>query len=139
MAEFECERRISAAADAVFTTAADRSTLDRWLPGTVSVHAAEPPGVDVDVSAPDGHRQEPGLLRERRDQRRLEWGRRGSPDYSGWLQVSSAEGGTSYATVHLSFLGDDPRNHGGAPAEDVERQLRQSLDRLAGLVESGTD
>jgi hypothetical protein len=136
MAEFECERRISAAADAVFTTAADRSTLDRWLPGTVSVHPAEPPGVDVDVAGAAGHRQAPGLLRESRDQRRLEWGRQGSPDYSGWLQVASAEGGTSYATVHLSFLGDDPRNHGGEPAEDVDRQLRRSLDRLAELAES---
>ncbi|WP_037368292.1 SRPBCC family protein [Amycolatopsis orientalis] len=132
MAEFECERRIAADAGTVFRTAADRSTLDRWLPGTVSVHPAEPPGVDVDVAGATG---EPGLLRERRDQFRLEWGRRGSPDYSGWLQVASAEGGTSYATLHLSFLGDDPRNHGGEPAEHVDRQLRESLDRLAALVE----
>jgi hypothetical protein len=136
MAEFECERRIPASADAVFTTAADRATLDRWQPGTVSVHPAEPPGVDVDVSGTAGHRQEPGLLRERRDQRRLEWGRQGSPDDSGWLQVSATEGDTSYAMLHLSFLGDDPRNHGGEPAEDVDRRLRESLDRLAGLVES---
>lgn len=48
----------------------------------------------------------------------------GSPGYR--LQVSSAEGGTCYVTVHLSFLGDDPRNHGGAPAEDVDQQLRRS-------------
>jgi uncharacterized protein YndB with AHSA1/START domain len=137
MAEFECERRVPADAEAVFAVAADRATLDRWLPGKISVHAAEPPGVDVDVSGPDGDRQAPGLLRESRAQLRLEWGRQGSPDYSGWLQVSSAEGGTCYVTVHLSFLGDDPRNHGGAAAEDVDRQLRRSLDRLTDLVASG--
>jgi hypothetical protein len=61
---------------------------------------------------------------------------------AGWAMAGgrfscSAEGGTCYVTVHLSFLGDDPRNHGGAPAVDVDQQLRRSLDRLTDLVAPG--
>jgi uncharacterized protein YndB with AHSA1/START domain len=134
MAEYECERQMPASAERVFAVAAGRDTLDRWLPGTVSVRPGEPPGVDVDVRSPAGAHQAPGLLRERRDQLRLEWGEEGSPDYSGWLQVYSAEGGASSAAVHLSFLGDRPQNHGGDAARDVDRQLREALDRLAELV-----
>jgi hypothetical protein len=41
-------------------------------------------------------------------------------------------GGTSEVVVHLSFLGDQPEATGETQAYDhAERELRQSLDRLA--------
>ncbi|MFD4254979.1 SRPBCC family protein [Amycolatopsis thermoflava] len=137
MTEFERERAMPAPAERVFTVAADVNRLDEWLPGVITVHPAEPEGVDVDVHDPAGEYEAPGVLGARREQLRLEWGRRGSSDYSGWLQVSSAEGGSSYATLHLSFHGDQPAAHGGSAADDVERRLDESLDRLADLVSAG--
>ncbi|SFJ38871.1 Polyketide cyclase / dehydrase and lipid transport [Amycolatopsis sacchari] len=137
MAEFERERAMPAPAEQVFAVAADVDRLNRWLPGTISVHPAEPPGLDVDVHDPDGDREAPGILAARRDQLRLEWGRRGSGDYTGWLQVSSAEQGRSYATLHLSFHGDQPANHGGHPAEEVAQRLDEALAKLADLVTAG--
>jgi uncharacterized protein YndB with AHSA1/START domain len=134
MAEFERERAMPAPAEQVFTVAADVDRLNRWLPGDITVHAGEPEGLNVDVHDPDGDREAPGVLGASRDQLRLEWGHRGSPDYSGWLQVASAEHGTSYATLHLSFHGDQPANHGGEAAQEVERRLAEALENLAGLV-----
>jgi len=137
MTEFEREREMPAPAERVFAVAADVHRLSEWLPGVITVHPDEPEGVDVDVHDPAGDYAAPGVLGAQREQLRLEWGRRGSADYSGWLQVSSAEGGASYATLHLSFHGDRPANHGGAAAEDVEHRLDESLTRLATLVAAG--
>lgn len=134
MAEFERERAMPAPAEEVFGIAADVDRLNRWLPGDITVHPSEPAGLNVDVHDPDGDREEPGVLAESRDQLRLEWGHRGSPDYSGWLQVSSAEQGRSYATLHLSFHGDQPANHGGDAAHGVEQRLDEALANLAELV-----
>lgn len=137
MTEFERERAMFAPAERVFGVAADVNRLDEWLPGVITVHPGEPEGVDVDVHDPAGEYEAPGVLGAQREQLRLEWGRRGSSDYSGWLQVSSAESGSSYATLHLSFHGDKAANHGGDAARDVERRLDESLDRLANLVATG--
>lgn len=137
MTEFERERAMPAPAERVFSVASDVHRLGEWLPGVITVRPDEPEGLDVDVHDPAGEYEAPGVLGASREQMRLEWGRRGSPDYSGWLQVSSAEGGSSYATLHLSFHGDQPAAHGGGAAQDVENRLDESLTRLAELVSTG--
>jgi hypothetical protein len=71
----------------------------------------------------------------RPEQLRVEWGH--APDYAGWLQVEHADPGRSSVVLHLSFLGDQPETHGGAPAEEVRRWLDDSLGRLERLVAEG--
>jgi uncharacterized protein YndB with AHSA1/START domain len=138
MAEFEREKQMPADAERVFDVAADVEHLDRWLPDMVSVHPSGAQAVDVDVHRPEGEHHGTGTLGVHRDQLRMEWGRRGSADYAGWLQVAHAGGGRSSVTLHLSFLGDQPESHGGDAAAGIERRLDDALDRLAGLVAAGT-
>jgi uncharacterized protein YndB with AHSA1/START domain len=138
MAEFEREKQMPAEAERVFDVVADIEHLDRWLPDTVAVHPTGADAVDVDVQRPDGEHHATGTVGVRREQLRLEWGGRGTADYTGWLQVSHADGGRSYVTLHLSFLGDQPESHGGKAAADLERRLDDALDRLAELVAERT-
>ncbi|WAL63232.1 SRPBCC family protein [Amycolatopsis cynarae] len=130
MAEFERERAMPAPAEEVYAAASDAELFDQWLPGNITVRPTRPPAVTAEVN----HHPEPGVLGESPDQLRLEWGLRGSDEYSGWLQVASAEQGRSHATLHLSFHGDHPANHGGQAAEEVDRQLDETLARLARVV-----
>lgn len=123
-----------AGAERVFAVVSDVEHLDRWLPGAVSVHPSGGQAVDVEVRDTDGEHQGTGTLGVHPDQLRMEWGRRGSADYTGWLQVAHADGDRSSVTLHLSFLGDQPQAHGGDAAGDVDRQLDDALDRLARLV-----
>ena len=123
-----------APADRVFTVAADTGRLNQWLPEAVTVLRTDEPEVDVDVHDTAGEHRETGVFDARPEQLRLEWAQRGSPDYSGWLQVFSADGGASSATLHLSFHGDQPANHGGTAAREVDQRLDEALAKLAELV-----
>lgn len=134
MAEFEREKQMPAPAERVFTLVSDVEHLDRWLPDMVSVHPSGRDAVDVDVHRPEGDQHGTGTLGIRREQLRLEWGSRGTDDYTGWLQVAHAEDGTSWVTLHLSFLGDQPEAHGGSAPAEIERRLDDALDHLADLV-----
>jgi uncharacterized protein YndB with AHSA1/START domain len=138
MAEFERERQMPAEAERVFDIVSDVEHLDRWLPDMVSVHPSGNEAVDVDVQRPDGEHHATGTLGVHRDQLRLEWGGRGTADYTGWLQVAHADGPRSSVTLHLSFLGDQPEAHGGEAASDMEQRLDDALDRLAKLVAERT-
>jgi hypothetical protein len=73
-----------------------------------------------------------GTVRVQPDQLRVEWAH--APEYAGWLQVEHAEGERSTVLLHLSFLGDQPETHGGAPADEVRRWLDDALARLEHLV-----
>jgi uncharacterized protein YndB with AHSA1/START domain len=135
MAEFEARREMPADADEVFAVVADLDRLPDWLPSSVDVQPAGDGAVHADVEprGDDGARvDEDGLVRVRPEQLRVEWGH--APDYAGWLQVEHAEPGNSSVVLHLSFLGDQPETHGGAPADEVQRWLDDGLTRLEGLV-----
>lgn len=134
MAEFEREKQMPADAERVFDVVADIEHVDRWLPDMVSVHPAGADAVDVDVHRPEGEQHATGTVGVHRDQLRLEWGGRGTAEYTGWLQVAHADAGRSSVTLHLSFLGDQPETQGGQVAADLEHRLDESLDRLAELV-----
>lgn len=131
MSEFERERVMPADADRVFAIAGNAELFDRWLPGDIHVESSGPNAAHVDVA---GGGEADATVGVERDQRRLEWGVRGRPDYTGWLQVMAAEDGRSSVVLHLSFHGDRPQNHGGDAAEEVTGQLDGALDRLAELV-----
>lgn len=135
MAEFERERALPATAEDAFAVAADLDALDRWLPHGVSVTHDDGRAVSAHVEAASREVDAAGLARARPEQRRLEWGSRDTPDYAGWLQVEHAGEGRSSAVLHLSFLGDQPENHGGRAAREVEAAMDEALDKLARVVE----
>ncbi len=133
MSEFEATRTVPADPDAVFRAAADLSTLDSWLPPGVHVEPVADNVVRADGDVvPEAPRE--GVAGSSPEQRRVEWGSRGDGRYAGWLQVHDENDLGSDVTLHLSFLGDQPQAHGGAAAEEVERMMHESLDRLADLV-----
>ncbi len=136
MSEYEATRTIGAPPDEVFRVAADLSQLDRWLPAGVHVEVLADNVVRADGEAVPGSPRE-GLAGSSEGQRRVEWGSRGDGRYAGWLQVHDEGQLGSDVTLHLSFLGDQPQAHGGAAADGVEQMMRESLDRLAQLTETG--
>ncbi|OZM83621.1 SRPBCC family protein [Pseudonocardia sp. MH-G8] len=130
MAEFEAERRMTADAERVFAVVSDLDQLSAWLPVPVDVRPTGDGEVHADV--PERGVEAEGTVRVRAEQLRVEWGH--APDYAGWLQVEHADPGRSSVVLHLSFLGDQPEAHGGAPAEEVQRWLDDALTRLERLV-----
>jgi uncharacterized protein YndB with AHSA1/START domain len=132
MAEFESERRMRAAADAVFGVVSDLDRLPEWMPASVGVRATGDAEVHADVEPRDVHAH--GLVRIRPDQLRIEWGGDADPDYTGWLQVMHADEGRSSVVLHLSFLGHQPETHAGREADEVRAWMDDALDRLAGIV-----
>lgn len=130
MAEYESARPMPAEAEVVFDVAADVDLMDRWLPSTMVVEPAGPNVVHVEADVAGQHHDTEGLFRARPDQLRLEWGSRDTPDYAGWLQVAHGDTGTSEATLHLSFLGDQPPAHGGAAADQVRAAMDDALRDL---------
>jgi uncharacterized protein YndB with AHSA1/START domain len=130
MAEFEAERGIPAAAERVFAVVSDLDRLPDWMPTPVTVRPTGEGEVHADVPARGVEAE--GTVRVRPDQLRVEWAH--APEYAGWLQVEHAEGERSSVLLHLSFLGDQPETHGGAPADEVRRWLDDALARLEHLV-----
>ena len=132
MAEFEAERGIPAAAERVFAVVSDLDRLPDWMPSPVTVRPTSDGEVHADV--PERGVEAEGTVQVQPDQLRVEWGH--APDYAGWLQVQHAEGDRSTVLLHLSFLGDQPETHGGAPAEEVRHWLDDALTRLEQVVTS---
>jgi hypothetical protein len=97
--------------------------------------AAQPAADAVDVQLEE--REVVGLLRVDEDQRRVEWGSRGTSAYAGWLQVAGGDG-VSSLHLHLSF-DDDAVEAGEVPTVgdgDVDAALREALDAFAAIVET---
>jgi uncharacterized protein YndB with AHSA1/START domain len=132
MAEFEAERGIPAAAERVFAVVSDLDRLPDWLPSPVTVRPTSEGEVHADV--PERGVEAEGTVQVQPDQLRVEWGH--APDYAGWLQVQHAEADRSTVLLHLSFLGDQPETHGGAPADEVRHWLDDALTRLERVVTS---
>jgi len=96
--------------------------------------------------APDrGEFKSDGYLSVYESARRMEWGAEVSRDYSGWLTVAEADGG-SEVTVHLSFgersvegeiqeeSGEDRDPLGEAVGATLE-SIRQQIEEEAGKVQ----
>ncbi len=151
MREHEVSRVVQASSTDVFAVVSDVHRLPEWLPTVESAAAADPAtGTDVHVEgeAGGGSYASDGFWRPRAEQLRVEWGqpsRGGEPSrYAGWLQLEDQASGGCEVVVHLSFTepGTDPSDStstsdssAAAAPPDVERQLAQSLEALADLVE----
>lgn len=133
MTEYERSRTMPALPEPVFDEATDPGRLDAWMPRDLHVRVDDAPAVTVREDR--GDTEERGLLRTRQDQLRMEWGTRDDGRYAGWLQVAGLDTGTSRVTVHLSFFDEDS----APPQETVERELDESLDRLAEQVRLRVD
>jgi uncharacterized protein YndB with AHSA1/START domain len=130
MAEFEAERVVPATAEQVFAVVSDLDRLPEWLPDPVDVRSTGDGQVHADV--PERGVDSQGTVQVRPEQLRVEWAH--APEYAGWLQVVHAEGSRSTVHLHLSFLGDQPETHGGAPAADVRQWLDDALASLERVV-----
>lgn len=130
MTEFEAERGMPAPAERVFALVSDLDRLPEWMPDPVDVRPTGDGEVHADV--PERGVDAEGTVRVRPEQLRVEWGH--APDYAGYLQVEHGEGDRSSVLLHLSFLGDQPETHGGAPADEVRQWLDDALSRLERLV-----
>jgi uncharacterized protein YndB with AHSA1/START domain len=131
MAEFEASQPMPADAEIVFDVAADVERMGRWLPSRLEVESEGGDRVHV-VEQDGGVRHEAdGLVRVRQEQLRVEWGRAGSPDYTGWLQVAHADAGASEVTLHLSLQGDVEKAHGGEAADRLRGDMNDALRRLS--------
>jgi hypothetical protein len=119
----------------VFDIVSDVPTMDRWIPEEIEVQPIAPDlavaEAETEGEGPDEDDEPDALLRIVPEQLRVEWGSRGRPDYTGWLQVMDQADGASEVVVHLSFLGDQPEAKGGRARSATQRLLEQSLERLA--------
>lgn len=133
MTEYERSRTMPALPEHVFDQAARVDQMDQWLPEEIRVHDDGLPAVTVSENG--GAEETAGLLRERPEQMRLEWGTRDDGAYTGWLQVAGLDGGPSEVTVHLSFFTEEHD-----PGEEaVNALLDRSLERLEDQVRLRVD
>lgn len=130
MAEYEATRGMPAESGVVFGVASDVTLMNRWLPHGLWVRSSGPNTVEAGGEVVPGEGEHEGLFRAQRDQLRVEWGGRDHPDYSGWLQVSDADSGTSEVTVHISLLDEPEEETPRERADKVRGMLDESLSRL---------
>jgi polyketide cyclase/dehydrase/lipid transport protein len=119
----------------VFDVAADIAAMHRWLPEQIQVRQIAPGLAEAEDETFDVSEDHDALMRSAPEQLRLEWGSKGRPDYTGWLQVTDQAAGASEVVVHLSFHGEAEAH----PREAVEQSLQQSLERLAEEVHRRVD
>jgi hypothetical protein len=132
MTEYERSRTVQAPARVLFEVAQDPGKLDRWVPSIQ--RATQRDEGTLEVQGRDGPAE--ALWDVSLQQRRIEWGHRGDPDYAGWLQVTgwNDDEAQSEAILHLTFLGDRPETHQGPRSREVEDAMEHALDDLAALA-----
>lgn len=134
MSEYEQSLAVPVSADRLFAVLRDPERVPQWAPVIDQAEHTESDVVHVEGEVGEGD----ALWRAQDDQRRVEWGSRGTGEYAGWVQVyeSGTDPDASEAVIHLSFLGDQPQTHGGQAAQQVEDELREALQRLSELATS---
>lgn len=132
MSEYEASLPIAVSADRLFAVLRDPEQVPRWVPVIDEASSSGPDALHVEGEVGDRDT----LWRAQDDQRRVEWGSRGTGEYAGWVQVyeSGTDADACEAVIHLSLLGDQPQTHGGQAAKQVDDELREALQRLADLV-----
>lgn len=136
MAEYEVSRSMPAPREVAYDVAAVVERMEAWLPTTVDVKQIAPNVLEVEGETKSGSYDSQGLYRAQPEQLRLEWGSRGTDDYSGWLQFADSGAGASEATMHLSFRGNQPQASGGGDAAaKTESEMAEALSRLADEVQ----
>lgn len=131
MSEFEGSRVLAVPPERAFSVLSDAAALPGWLP---TVGYVEEPGPDLLRLA--GERggssyDVTGLWRARPEQRRVEWGSRGTGRYAGWLQVMDHGQGCE-VVLHLSFLDEAAREGRAVGADEGIADALAGLARLVG-------
>jgi uncharacterized membrane protein len=154
MADYEQTQQVDAPAEEVFAWLADVSHLPDYLPPVLESSIEGPsegdnpgqklrtklqrPGDDQGTFTAEGY------LAVDEAARRMEWGAESGRDYSGWLTVADADGGSSEVTVHLALgprsaeadipsdpSGGDPLQEGiAATLESIRRQIEEGSGKL---------
>lgn len=139
MAEYERSRRVHAPPEDVFAFVSDVSNLAAFLPTVGAAESRDEERVLVRGKTRGRSYQDDGWFHVDEARRRLEWGS-DEHDYSGWLSVAGADGGTQ-VVAHLSmapFVTESGRPIEGeldrAP-DPIEESLEAALDSLRNLME----
>lgn len=154
MAEYEQNQQVDAPAEEVFAWLADIAHLPEYLPPVVQASTEGPsegdnPGQKLRTTLQHPTQDQgtfvaEGYVSVDEAARRMEWGAESGRDYSGWLTVTDAEGGSSEVTVHLSLGprsaeadiptgpdGADPLQEGiSATLESIRRQIEEGSGKL---------
>ena len=128
MGDFEQSRDIGAAPDAVWRLVSDPNRLADWVPTTT---ASRPAGGDAVELQGESHGHDydiRGGFATDDAARQLSWDSPRLSGYRGTLVVAEHEGG-SRVTVRVTIPDDLARAD-----EEIDRGLRETLDRIAGLA-----
>ena len=135
MAEVSGSRSFDITGNALWAVVADPARLADWVP---TMRRAEPSGAaEVHVEG-ESHGHPYSLdsqLRIDEGDRSLNWGAAEDEGYRGWLRVEDRPSG-SEVHIHVSVpdarLGPSP----GAAAEEIQRGMEETFDRLASIIVS---
>jgi hypothetical protein len=139
VAEYERSRWVQASPEDVFAFVSDAGNLPAFVP---TVSAVEPQAEDrVRVHGEDQGRayEDDGWFHVDAARRRLEW-RDPERDYSGWLTVAGADGGTQVVAhisiaPHVTASGRPITGELDTAPDPVEQSLEAALDSLRNLME----
>jgi uncharacterized protein YndB with AHSA1/START domain len=135
MAEVSGSRSFDITGNALWAVVADPARLADWVP---TMRRAKPSGAaEVHVEG-ESHGHPYSLdsqLRINEGDRSLHWGAEEDEGYRGWLRVEDRPSGSEvhiHVTVPDGRLGPSP----GAAAEEIQRGMEETFDRLASLIVS---
>jgi carbon monoxide dehydrogenase subunit G len=124
--EYEVSGSVNASPGSVFAYLSDVDHLTDYVPHMVLARD-EGEGLRVAAEVQGRHEEGAAWLNTQEDQRRIEWGGKGTGGYGGWLSVAeSAEGST--VTIHLS-------TDRVSDAEEIGDSLSQALANIKEQVE----
>ena len=128
MADFEQSRDVGAAPEAVWRLVSDPNRLADWVPTTTASRPAGEDAVEL-VGESHGHDYDlrGGFVADD-NARQLSWDSPRRSGYRGTLMVADREGG-SRVTVRVTSPDIPARED-----EEINRGLRETLDRIAGLA-----
>ena len=147
--EYEQTQEIAAPPDEVFAWVADVGNMPKYLPPIkdASIEGESAPGtpgekVRMEGEIPDrGEFEGEGYLSVDESARRMEWGAEVSRDYSGWLTVAEAGGG-SEVTVHLSFgersVEGEIQEESSDDRDPLEESVGATLESIRRQIEEGS-
>lgn len=139
MAEYERSRMIQASPEDVFAFVSDARNLPSILPTVESVQPEAGDRVEVHGEVRGAQYQDEGWFRVDPNRHRVEWGA-DEHDYSGWMTVTDADGGSEVVT-HISLpprvtaSGEPIAGETAAGPDPVEASLEAALDSLRNLME----
>jgi Polyketide cyclase / dehydrase and lipid transport len=135
MAEVSGSRSFEITGSALWAVVADPARLADWVP---TMRRAEPSGAAEVHVVGESHGHPYSLdsqLRIDEGDRSLHWGTAEDEGYRGWLRVEDRPSGAEvqiHVTVPDGRLGPSP----AAAAEEIQRGVEETFDRLASLIVS---